>query len=372
LQIADCRLQYRNFSIQESDMAIHLKNISEQVIVITGATSGIGLTTARMAARQGARLVLAARNIDALRQLEAELVADGALVLTVKTDVGSSGDVERLGAAALDRFGRIDTWINNAGISVYGSNEEVSLADKERLFQTNFWGVVNGSLQALKRMKKSGGAIINLGSELSDRAVPLQGMYSASKHAVKGFTDSLRMEIEKDGVPVAVTLIKPAGIDTMFTSHAKSYLLNEPELPAPLYAPEVVAQAILHAAQHPERDLAVGAASKLVGATAAHAPRLLDMFMKAFMFKQQQSDIPVAPGRSDALYAPSNIELQQRRGNRPAKVRESSVYTSLAMRRKPVAMALVVGCAALAAWKLGGAGGKGGDGDRRTSVPSAR
>jgi short-subunit dehydrogenase len=333
-------------------MAVKLKDLSEQVIVITGATSGIGLTTTRMAAQQGARLVLVARNAEALGQLAAELTAEGNLVLAVTADVGSPVDVERVGAAAIERFGRIDTWINNAGISVYGTNEEVSLKDKERLFQTNFWGVVHGSLQALKRMKTRGGAIINLGSELSDRAVPLQGMYSASKHAVKGFTDSLRMEIEKDGIPVSVTLIKPSGIDTMFTAHAKSYMANEPELPAPLYAPEAVAKGILHAARHPERDLAIGAASKLVGASAPHAPRLLDMFMKTFMFKQQQTGERARPGRTDALDAPNGVELQQRLGKHTSRVREYSAYTELATRRKPLALALLVGCAAMAAWKL--------------------
>jgi short-subunit dehydrogenase len=339
-------------------MAYKLKKLSDQVMVITGATSGIGLTTARMAADQGARLVLAARNAEALDTLAAELSANGALVLAVKTDVGQRDDIERLGAAAIERFGRIDTWVNNAGVSVYGRNEEVALEDKERLFQTNFWGVVNGSLEALKHMKKNGGALINLGSELSDRAAPLQGMYAASKHAVKGFTDSLRMEIEHDGVPISVTLIKPAGIDTMFTKHAKSYLAREPELPAPLYAPELVADAILYAAQHPQRDVHIGAASKLTSLGASHAPRLLDKFMNAAMFGQQQKTERAAAGRSDALYAPNGYELQQRQGGRSSKVHERAPYTALSMRGKPFTMALLLGGAALAAWKIGAGGAK--------------
>ena len=333
-------------------MAIRLKPLAEQVIVITGATSGIGLTTARAAAQQGASLVLAARDAAALDQLTEELRAAGCAALALPTDTGMRADVAALAQAAMQRFGRIDTWVNNAGISIYGRHLDVPLLDQEKLFQTNFWGVVHGSMVALELMQKNGGAIINLGSELSDRAVPLQGMYSASKHAVKGFTDSLRMEIEHDHIPVSVTLIKPAGIDTMFTRHARNYMKNEPELPAPLYAPELVADAILYAAVHPQRDVHVGAASRLMGLQASATPGLLDQFMRLLMFKQQQKKQPSAPGRSDALYGPNGTDLQQREGRRSSKVHERSAYTYLATRGKPLALSLLVGGALLAAWKV--------------------
>ncbi|HWJ93638.1 MAG TPA: SDR family NAD(P)-dependent oxidoreductase, partial [Telluria sp.] len=180
-------------------MSVKLRNINEQVMVITGATSGIGLTTARMAAEQGAKLVLVARSADALDDLASELRRKGTQVSTVAADVGDPSEVERVGQTAMERFGRIDTWVNNAGISVFGRIEDVSLADQHKVFQTNFWGVVYGSLEAVKRMKmRGGGAIINLGSEVSDRAIPLQGIYSASKQAIKAYTDSLRMELEKE------------------------------------------------------------------------------------------------------------------------------------------------------------------------------
>jgi short-subunit dehydrogenase len=333
-------------------MAITLKPLASQVIVITGATSGIGLTTARMAARKGARLVLAARDSDALDTLAAELKKIGAEALAVPTDVGVKDEVAALGSAAIQRFGHIDTWVNNAGISIYGRNQDVPLEDHHRLFQTNFWGVVHGSLTALELMKKKGGALINLGSELSDVSVPLQGMYAASKHAVKGFTDSLRMEIEKDGVPISVTLIKPAGIDTMFTSHARNYMAHEPELPAPLYAPELVADAILYAAEHQQRDVFVGGASRMMSAEGAVMPRTLDKVMNLLMFRQQQAKRPSAAGRTDALYQPNGQELRERQGGRPSKVHESSAYTYLSTRGKPIAMSLLVGGALLAAWKM--------------------
>lgn len=340
-------------------MGTKLQALASQVVVITGATSGIGLTTVRMAAKQGATLVLAARDAKALDTLVDEITAAGGSALAMPIDVGVKEEVVALGNAAVQRFGRIDTWINNAGISIYGRNQDVPLADQERLFQTNFWGVVNGSLTALALMKETGGAIINLGSELSDRAVPLQGMYSASKHAVKAFTDSLRMEIEKEGVPISVTLIRPAGIDTMFTNHARNYLENEPELPAPLFAPELVAESILFAAENVKRDIFVGGASRMISLGANQAPGLLDKFMDMVMFRQQEKPAqPSAADRKDSLYASNGNELQQRLGGHTTKVHESSPYTYFATRGKPLALSLLVGGALLTALAIKGKSGE--------------
>jgi len=335
-------------------MSVKLRKINEQVIVITGATSGIGLTTARMAAEQGAKLVLVARNGDALDQLASELRRHGGQVATVTADVGNADDVERVGQSAIARFGRIDTWVNNAGVGTFGRLEEVALEDHMRLFQTNFWGVVNGSLQAVKHMKlHGGGALINVGSEVSDRAAPLQGMYSASKHAVKAFTDALRMELEKESVPVSVTLVKPAAIDTLFALHARNYMDKEAALPPPVYAPDVVARAILYCAQHPKRDIFVGGASKMISAGSAHMPRLLDKFMNASMWRQQQSTLDKAPGRRDALHAPDPTQtLRERQGMSERHVFERSAYTATALRSKPLMAALLGAGALLAAWGL--------------------
>src|SRR3954468_18456334 len=215
-------------------LALSFKPLREQVIVITGASSGIGLTTARMAASAGAKLVLAARNHEALQRLEREINASGGESCHVDADVGSGADVQRIVDAAIERFGGFDTWVNNAGVSVYGRLEEVANEDHRRLFETNFWGLVNGSLAAVAHLKSRGGALINVGSTLSDRSIPLQGMYCASKHAVKGFTDALRMEVEEEKHPIVVTLIKPAAIDTPYTEHAKNYMPVEPQNPAPV------------------------------------------------------------------------------------------------------------------------------------------
>jgi short-subunit dehydrogenase len=334
-------------------MSAKLRNIREQVMVITGATSGIGLTTARMAADRGAKLVLAARSADALDQLASELRKQGSQVATVAADVGNKADVERIGQVAMERFGRIDTWVNNAGVSIFGRSEDIAPEDHERLFQTNFWGVVHGSLEAVRRMKtRGGGALINLGSEVSDRAVPLQAMYSASKHAVKAFSDALRIELEHDKAPIAVTLIKPAAIDTPFTTHARDYLDKEPALPPPVHAPDRVAEAILHAAQHQTRDVYVGAAARILAVGGWTMPRVLDRYMRTAMFRQQKSDVDRAPGRRDALYAPDPAsELRERQDMARYDARHGP-YTALALRSKPLVTALLGGSALFAAWGL--------------------
>ena len=325
-------------------MGVQLKKLSEQTIVITGASSGIGLVTARAAARRGARLVLAARSEDALRRLVEEIKAAGGEAIYVAADVGDEQEVNRISVAAKQRFGGFDTWINNAGVSIYGNLLEISNEDHRQLFETNFWGVVYGSQAAARHLRGRGGAIINVGSTLSDRAIPVQGMYSASKHAVKGFTDALRMELEAEGAPVSVTLIKPAGIDTPYTQHAKNYMESEPTVPAPVYAPDVVAEAILHCCEQPVRDLFVGAGGKALSASGQYAPRLTDKLMEAAAARMQQSGKLPRANREGGLYRASG-ELAER-GAYDGHVAESSAYTKASIH--PVITAAVFVGAGLA------------------------
>jgi len=313
-------------------MGLRLKKLKDQVMVITGASSGIGLCTARMAAKRGARLVLAARNAEALQALADEIRSQGGDAIAVAADVGNEAAVHGITRAAIDRFGRFDTWVNDAGIGMYGKLLDISLQDARRLFDTNLWGVVYGSLEAARhfRLRKSpyAGAIINLGSEVSERAMILLGMYSASKHAVKGFTDALRMELELDKIPASVTLVKPAAIDTPFPEHAKNYMEVEPTLPDPVYAPDVVARTILHCAETPVRDIFAGGSAKMDAVQGALAPRLTDRLMEMFYVnKQKSSELPNP--RDDALWQPTT-GLHER-GHRPRRAREASVYTQTAL-----------------------------------------
>ena len=265
-----------------------LKPLFQQTLVITGASSGIGLATARAAARRGARLILFARNEEALQAITTELTQRGAHVDYVAGDVGRREDLQRAADLAVDRFGGFDTWVNNAGVSIYGRLEEVTDEDNRRLFDTNFWGVVYGSLVAAAHLKqRGGGAIINIGSVLSDTAVPIQGMYSASKHAVKGFTDALRMELEAERAPISVTLVKPSAINTPYPQHARNYLDREASLPPPVYEPEEVAHGILFAAAHPKRDIFIGSAGRVMSVANRALPRMMDRIGERVMIPQQ-------------------------------------------------------------------------------------
>lgn len=241
-------------------MQISLKPLNQQVIVITGASSGIGLATAMLAAERGAKLVLIARSAKTLKYVVAEITSAGGEAIDVVADVADREKMRTAAQTAIDHFGRIDTWINNAGVAIYGRLDEVSEADSRRLFDINFWGIVNGSLTAVPYLKERGGALINIGSETSEAIVPLLGIYSASKHAVKGFTDALRVEVQEfDKAPVSITLIQPSAVNTPFPQHAKNYMDKEPKLPPPLINPEQVAEAILKAATEGGRDVKVGA-----------------------------------------------------------------------------------------------------------------
>jgi short-subunit dehydrogenase len=331
-------------------MTIKLKKLTDQVIVITGASSGIGLVTARMAAKRGARLVLNSRNEEALRRVCDEIRATGGEAVHVAGDVGQLDDVQKIADEAIRRFGGFDTWINNAGVSIYGPVLEQSLEDQRRLFDTNYWGVVHGSLVACAHLRKNGGALINVGSVLSDISIPLQGTYCATKHAVKGYTDALRLELEEEGAPISVTLIKPSTIDTPYVRHAKNLMPVEPLNPPPVYAPDTVAEAILHCAEHPERDLFVGGGGKILAEAGHYAPRLIDKVMEAKMFDVQKSDRPKTNGRGDSLYAPSADG--EERGGYPGHVAESSVYTKASV-HPLLAGSLIAGLgfAAFAAWR---------------------
>lgn len=301
-----------------------LKPIAEQTIVITGATSGIGLTTARMAAEKGAKLVLVARNEEALRELSDELSAKGAHVIYSVGDVADETVLRRAAEIAKANFGGFDTWVNNAGGSVYGRVTDVPTADLRQLFETNVWGVVNGSKIAVEHLREKGGALINLGSEVSDASVPLQTMYSASKHAVKGFTDGLRMELEGDKLPISVTLIKPTAIHTPFSENAKNYLPYEPQLPPPLYAPELVAEAILYCAENPKRDFFVGGMAKAHSSLALNTPRAYDKLNELILNSAQNSGEDSPANRADGLYE-TNSKLKER-GKQERFVLEHSLY----------------------------------------------
>lgn len=331
-----------------------LKPIAEQTIVITGGSSGIGLATAKMAAERGAHVIIVARDEDGMRRSCEEIRAEGGRADWLNADMGVREEVRRAVATVVGRWGGFDTWYNCAGVGVYARLEEISDEDHERVFQTNYWGVVYGSTEALKHLRaRGGGALINQGSIASEMPVPVLGAYAATKHAVKGFTDSLRQELIEEGVPVSVTLIKPAGIHTPFGEHSKNYMDAASKVPPPVYAPEVVAEAVLSAAEKPIREVTIGASGKAMTMTQHFLPHLADrLFSKLFPIMAKDKSRPPRemeggfhePGSSGELY-----------GDQQDYMLKSSLYTKL--RTDPVrtlgtAAAVGAGAAAVTAFLL--------------------
>jgi short-subunit dehydrogenase len=293
--------------------------------------------------------MLCARNESDLRAATERIKAKGGRASFLAADVADERSMKELADRAVAEFGGIDTWVNNAGVSIYGRLEDTPMGDKRRLFDVNFWGVVNGCAAAVPHLKQRGGTIINLGSIVSDMAIPLQGIYSASKHAVKAYTEALRMELEAERAPIFVTLVKPAAINTLYTEHARSHMAEEPALPPPIYAPEVVAEAILRCAEKRIGEVTVGGAGRMQTFLHAVAPRTSELVMERMMISEQKKNQP-ADG-VDSLYAPSADGRRQ--GNYGGHVMRSSLYTramlSDAGRVLPV-LALGAGMAALSWW----------------------
>ncbi len=326
-------------------MHLRLKPLREQVVVITGASSGIGLVTAKHAANAGARVVLAARNEQDLASAVTSIREAGGRAISIVTDVSDPSQVERLGDAAIGEFGTIDTWVNDAGVAIYGRCTEVPLDDMRRQFDVNYWGQVHGMRTAVRLMHDRGGAIINIASAVADRAIPLQGNYSATKYAVKGFTDALRMELEQAGIPISVTLVKPSSVDTPLFEKSRSLIGAEPQPIPPVYAPEVVARVILAAAERPIRDVIAGGMGKVVSLGEKVSPRLTDKYMERSTFDSQKTDTPLASG-ADNLYAPVAHDGGER-GGFDGHVRKWSAYTATTMHPRRVAALGVAAAAAV-------------------------
>ncbi|HEX8484843.1 SDR family oxidoreductase [Sphingomonas sp.] len=322
-------------------MAITLKPLGDQVVVITGASSGIGLVTARTAGRAGAKVLMVARSQDVLRGIVAELQGEGLHVEAKAADVGDRAGVEAAAAYAIEMFGRIDTWINDAGVAIYARLADIPLDEHERLFRTNYFGVVNGCQAAIPHLREHGGALITVASIASDMAVPVMGAYAASKHAVKAYVETLRMELQEDGAAISVTLVKPSGIDTPIGQHAANHAGGEAQIPPPVYDPQLVADAILHCAVHPLREITVGGGGRAQALFAAHFPAIYERLAPkaAKVFTDPTKPQP----------RPSNLAWgvragRERSGEHP-HARKTSLYTAAALHPRATAAVGLVGLA---------------------------
>lgn len=324
--------------------------------MVTGATSGNGLAIAEAAAARGAAVVLAARNAEALETVRDRLVARGGRAAICVADVANDADVQRVADTAIAAFGGFDSWINNAAAATYGTLEQVPLADHRRVFDVNYFGVLSGSLVAARHLRtRGGGAIVNIGSILGDRAIIEQGPYAATKHAVRALTETLRMELERAGAGISVTLVKPSAIDTPYPEHARNYMDAPPRLPPPLYTPQVVADAVLFACATPRRVLYVGGGGWLATKLSLIAPRLTDLVMEVVgPGAQQKPGDPGDPARRDNLYVPRSDGAI--RGSQDVRARRSSLLVAAQKLPGGMATATVIGLALVAALASGRAG----------------
>ena len=322
-------------------MTVKLKPIDQQVIVVTGASSGIGLVTARTAAKRGAKVMLVARSGDELGEIVREINNAGGQADYHVADVADAAALDQVAAATVKRFGRVDTWVNNAGVAIYGTLLDTPEDEHQQLFQVNYFGAVHGCLAAVPVLREAGGALITVASIAADIPSPGMSAYAASKHAVKAYVESLRIELQGQAPLISVTLIKPAGIDTPIAQHAANHLGGEAQIPPPVYDPQLVADAILACAQKPRRDVTVGGAGRAEVLFAEHFPAVFEKLAPAMV------KLLTKPGK--AQQTPSNLFEGERPGEeRSGKVEplKSSLYTAAALR--PGAVALGVGGLAVA------------------------
>ena len=281
------------------------KPVNEQVVVVLGASSGIGRATALAFAERGAAVVCAARGTEALQALAAEITGRGQRATAVTADITDPASLDALVAAAEAEHGRIDTWVNDAAVSVYGTVEQTPLEDFRRVMEVNFLGHVAATKAALPALRRAGGGVlIGVASVEGVRSLPLHAPYTASKFALRSFYDALRMELAADGAPVSVTTILPASIGTPFWEHSRNLTGVMTKPPPPVYAPELVADAIVRAARSPRREVPVGGAALGFFLGQRFSPALTDVVLSLVGRRAQTTDRP--DDGTDILDAPAS------------------------------------------------------------------
>ena len=277
---------------------------SKQTVVITGASAGVGRSLARTYGDRGAAVALVARNREALENAKREVEERGGRAIVIVCDMSDAEAVETAAARVESELGPIDVWINNAMVSVLSPVKQMTADEYRRVTEVTYLGVVYGTLSALKRMlPRDRGAIVQVGSTLAYRGIPLQSAYCAAKHAIQGFHDSLRAELLHDGSNVAVTMVHLPAVNTPQFRWLRSRMPRKPRPFGIIYQPEVAARAIVWAAEHPQRrELNVGGGTTLAILANSFAPGALDHYLACVAFDGQLGDEPEERGREDNLF----------------------------------------------------------------------
>ena len=319
-----------------------------RTVVVTGASAGVGRATARAFGACGDRVALLARGEAGLEAAAREVEEAGGTALAIGLDVADADAVETAATRVELELGPIDVWVNCAMTSVLAFVHETSAEDVRRVTEVNYLGFVHGTLSALRRMRaRDRGVIVQVGSALSYRSIPLQASYCASKFAIRGFTDSLRTELLHEGSNVELTMVQLPGLNTPQFTWVKTTLRRHPQPVPPIFQPEVAAKAIVHAAAHPRRELWVGANTAVIIAMNHLFPRLGDRYLARTNVDAQQTDEPIAADRPDYLRAPLDDDADRgAHGPFDAEAKARSLQLELSLRRRPIAAALAGGAVA--------------------------
>ncbi len=306
-----------------------LKPIEEQVVVVMGASSGIGRATALKLAAQGAKVVVAARSQSGIESLVHEIREQGGEATPVVADVSDFAQVQHVANTAVEKYGRLDTWVHCSGVLIVAPFDQITPEEFHRVIEVNLLGQAYGAMAALPHLKREGqGALIHVSSIESRRGLPLHAPYSASKHGIKGMLEAMRVEFAHDHVPIAVTNIMPASINTPLFSNARTKIGVKPQGMPPYYEPEVVADAILYAATHPSRDIIIGGTGAMLVGSEKVAPKVLDLLSQAIGYRVQKTDEYKSVDGPDNLFAPLP-EHDTVRGKFSGQSFSSSLYTWL-------------------------------------------
>jgi NAD(P)-dependent dehydrogenase (short-subunit alcohol dehydrogenase family) len=319
----------------------------EAVVVVTGASAGVGRATARAFARAGASVALLARGADGLRAARRELEAGGGRAIDLVTDVADADQVEGAASRIDEELGPIDVWVNSAMVSALMPLWEMTSEDFRRITEVTYLGCVHGTMAALRRMRpRDRGTIVQVGSALAYRGIPLQSAYCGAKHALQGFTESVRSELLHEGSDVHVTMVQLPALNTPQFGWVKTSLKMRPQPVPPIYQPELAAEAVVWAASHRRREVSVGGTTTATVVADKVAPGLLDRYLGATGVDSQQTDVPIEASRRDNLWSPVPGD-HGARGGFDDRAHDRSVQWWLTTNR--VASVLGVGALVLAA-----------------------
>jgi len=325
--------------------------LSGKVVVVTGASAGVGRAIARELGVARARVGLLARNAGALENAAREIRAAGGEALVLVADVSDARAVDAAAAAVVSHWGRIDLWVNDAMVSVFAPVMETTPEEYRRVTEVTYLGYVHGTRAALRHMlPRDEGHVIQVGSALTYRSIPLQSAYCAAKAAVRGFTDALRCELRHDRSRVRISAVHLPAINTPQFEYVRTRLPGRPRPVAPIYQPEVAARAVLHVARHPTRELWVGWSATKAILGQKLIPGLLDRYLGRIGYAAQQEDRPPEPGRPDNLERPIPGDMGAH-GEFDAEARGRSLGTWLRIRRGPVAGALAALALGFLGWR---------------------